>query len=88
MIWTLIVGLVIGVIAKLLMPGKDPGGFIVTMLLGVAGSMLAYFVGSQVGWYQQGEAAGIIASVFGAIILLAVYRAFTNRNHHNTIVHR
>ncbi len=87
MIWTLIVGLIIGAIAKMLMPGKDPGGFIVTMLLGVAGSMLAYFVGAQLGWYNQGEAAGIIASVFGAIILLAIYRAFTNR-HHNTIVHR
>ena len=87
MIWTLIVGLVIGAIAKMLMPGKDPGGFIVTMLLGVAGSMLAYFVGTQVGWYNQGEAAGIIASVIGAIVLLAIYRAFTNRNH-NTIVHR
>jgi uncharacterized membrane protein YeaQ/YmgE (transglycosylase-associated protein family) len=87
MIWTLIVGLIIGAIAKMLMPGKDPGGFIVTMLLGVAGSMLAYFVGAQLGWYNQGEAAGIIASVFGAIILLAIYRSFTNR-HHNTIVHR
>jgi uncharacterized membrane protein YeaQ/YmgE (transglycosylase-associated protein family) len=87
MIWTLIVGLIIGAIAKMLMPGKDPGGFIITMLLGVAGSMLAYFVGAQLGWYNQGEAAGIIASVFGAVILLAIYRAFTNR-HHNTIVHR
>lgn len=87
MIWTLIVGLIIGAIAKMLMPGKDPGGFIVTMLLGVAGSMVAYFVGAQLGWYQQGEAAGIIASVIGAIVLLAVYRAFTNR-HNNTIAHR
>lgn len=87
MIWTLIVGVIIGAIAKMLMPGKDPGGFIITMLLGVAGSMLAYFIGAQVGWYQQGQPAGIIASVVGAIILLAIYRAFVNRNQ-NRIVHR
>lgn len=86
MIWTLIVGLVVGAIAKMLMPGKDPGGFIVTMLLGVAGSMLAHFIGSQLGWYETGEASGIIASVVGAIILLAIYRSFAGRNH--SITHR
>lgn len=85
MIWTLIVGLVIGAIAKMLMPGKDPGGFVVTMLLGVAGSMVAHFIGTQLGWYHEGEAAGIISSVIGAIVLLSIYRAFTNRNH--TIAH-
>jgi len=80
MIWTLIVGLVIGAIAKMLMPGKDPGGFIITMILGVAGSMLAHFIGSQLGWYNEGEASGIVASVIGAIILLAIYRAVTNKS--------
>lgn len=80
MIWTLIVGLVIGVIAKFLMPGKDPGGFIITMLLGVAGSMLAHFIGAQAGWYGEGEPAGFVASVLGAVILLAIYRAFTKRH--------
>jgi uncharacterized membrane protein YeaQ/YmgE (transglycosylase-associated protein family) len=80
MIWTLIVGLIVGAIAKMLMPGKDPGGFIVTMLLGVAGSMLAHFIGAQVGWYNTGDPAGIIASVIGAIILLAIYRAVTNKS--------
>ena len=85
MIWTLIVGLIVGVIAKLLMPGKDPGGFFITMLLGVAGAMLANFIGIRVGWYNPGEAAGIIASVVGAIVLLSIYRAFNNR--HRTITH-
>lgn len=85
MIWTLIVGLIVGVIAKLLMPGKDPGGFFITILLGVAGAMLANFVGVRVGWYNPAEPTGIIASVIGAIILLAIYRAFNNR--HKTITH-
>jgi len=77
MIWTLIVGLVVGAIAKLLMPGKDPGGFIVTMLLGVAGAFLANFIGSTVGWYDTGDGVGIISSVIGAVIILAIYRAVT-----------
>lgn len=77
MIWTLIVGLVIGIVAKFLMPGRDPGGFIITMLLGVAGSVLANFIGTQMGMYRTGEPAGFIASVIGAIILLALYRVFT-----------
>lgn len=85
MLWTLFVGLIVGVIAKFLMPGKDPGGFIITMLLGVAGSMLAHFIGEQMGFYEPGEASGIVASVIGAIILLAIYRAFTGRR--RTIAH-
>ena len=79
MIWSLLVGLIIGAVAKMLMPGKDPGGFIVTMLLGVAGAFVANFIGMQLGWYREGEAAGFIASVVGAIALLAVYRAYTGR---------
>lgn len=79
MLWTLIVGLIVGAIAKMLMPGKDPGGFIITMLLGVAGAFFAYFVGSSLGWYEQGEPAGFVASVIGAVILLAIYRSVVSR---------
>ena len=78
-IWMIVVGLVIGAIAKLLMPGDDPGGIIVTILLGIAGSVVAGFLGQAVGWYGPGEAAGFIASIVGAIILLAIYRAIVGR---------
>ena len=77
LIATLIIGLVVGVIAKLLMPGKDPGGFIVTTILGIAGAFVAKFIGQALGWYQEGQPAGFIASVVGAIILLAAYRLLT-----------
>lgn len=73
-IWMLIVGLVVGLIAKLLMPGKDPGGFIITMLLGVAGAFIAGLIGRALGWYEYGESAGFIASVIGAMLLLLAYR--------------
>ena len=79
MIWTLIIGLVVGAIAKLLMPGRDPGGFIVTMLLGIAGAFVAGFIGRSVGWYRDGDAAGLIASVVGAVILLFLYRTFAKQ---------
>ncbi|MGH7513490.1 MAG: GlsB/YeaQ/YmgE family stress response membrane protein [Gemmatimonadales bacterium] len=79
-LWTLIIGLVVGAIAKLLMPGKDPGGVIVTMLIGVAGALLAGFLGRALGWYSNpGEAPGIIASIIGAMLLLLVYRFFIGR---------
>lgn len=73
-LWMAIIGLVVGALAKLIMPGKDPGGFVVTMLLGIAGSFIASFLGRAIGLYQGGESAGFIMSVLGAIILLAVYR--------------
>jgi uncharacterized membrane protein YeaQ/YmgE (transglycosylase-associated protein family) len=73
-IWMCIIGLVAGALAKLIMPGKDPGGFIVTMLLGIAGSLVAGFLGRALGWYETGQGAGLIMSVVGAILLLAVYR--------------
>jgi len=76
---TLIVGLIVGALAKLLMPGKDPGGVIVTMLLGVAGAFIAGFLGHSLGWYEVGDGPGIIASVIGSVILLAIYRAATGR---------
>ncbi len=79
-LWMAIIGLIIGAIAKFLMPGKDPGGFIITMLLGIAGSLLAGWLGRAVGWYHEGEAAGFIASVIGAIILLAIYRMVKGRS--------
>lgn len=76
MLWTIVIGLVAGALAKLLMPGKDPGGIIITMLLGIAGSVVANFLGSLLGLYQQGERAGLIASVVGAVLILAIYRRF------------
>ena len=79
-IWSLIVGLFVGAVAKLVMPGKDPGGFIVTMLLGVVGSVVAGFIGRALGVYQSGDMGpGIIASIVGAVIVLAIYRAVFRR---------
>jgi len=73
-VWIIIIGLVAGAVAKLIMPGKDPGGFFITILLGVAGALLATFLGKMVGWYQPGESAGFIGAIIGAIILLIIYR--------------
>jgi uncharacterized membrane protein YeaQ/YmgE (transglycosylase-associated protein family) len=73
-IWMLIIGLVVGIVAKLVMPGKDPGGIIVTTLIGIAGSLIAGFVGRALGWYAAGEPVGFLASVGGAILLLILYR--------------
>jgi uncharacterized membrane protein YeaQ/YmgE (transglycosylase-associated protein family) len=78
-IWTLIIGLVAGAVAKLLMPGRDPGGFIITMLLGVAGAFIATWLGQAVGWYRAGEGAGFIGAVVGAVILLIIYRVIVAR---------
>jgi uncharacterized membrane protein YeaQ/YmgE (transglycosylase-associated protein family) len=78
-IWVLVIGLVIGVIAKLLMPGKDPGGCIITMLLGIAGAFVASYLGQALGWYQPGQPAGFIGSVVGAMILLLLYRFLFRR---------
>ena len=76
----MIIGLVVGAIAKLIMPGRDPGGIIVTMLIGVAGALLAGFLGRALGWYANpGEGPGIIASIIGALILLFLYRMFVGR---------
>jgi len=78
-LWMVLIGLVVGAIAKLLMPGRDPGGVVMTMLLGIAGSIVAGFIGRTTGWYPQGEGAGFIASVLGAILLLVLYRTITSR---------
>jgi len=72
-------GLVVGIIAKLLMPGRDPGGFIITILLGVAGALLGGFVGRAMGFYGPDEAAGWLMSILGAVILLALYRMMVGR---------
>lgn len=78
-LWMLIIGLVVGAIAKLIMPGKDPGGAIITILLGIAGSFIAGMLGRALGWYSAGDSAGFIASIIGALILLAGYRAIVGR---------
>ena len=73
LIWIVIGGLA-GGIAKLLMPGRDPGGCIITILLGIAGALLAGFIGKQVGWYGPDEGASFIAAIIGAFVLLLIYR--------------
>ncbi|MBN9463981.1 MAG: GlsB/YeaQ/YmgE family stress response membrane protein [Burkholderiales bacterium] len=72
-IWTLIIGLVIGAVAKFIMPGTQGGGIIVTIILGIVGSFVATFIGQALGWYPPGASAGFIASVIGAIIVLWIY---------------
>ena len=74
LIWDAVIGLIVGALAKLIMPGKDPGGVWITMALGVAGSLLAGFLGRALGWYESGQSAGFVMSLLGAIILLAIYR--------------
>ena len=80
-LWMLIIGLVAGAIAKLIMPGKDPGGLLMTMVLGIAGSFLGGFLGRAMGIGEGSMVAGLIGSVIGALILLAIYRRVTGRRH-------
>jgi uncharacterized membrane protein YeaQ/YmgE (transglycosylase-associated protein family) len=75
----IVFGAIVGIIAKLLMPGRDPGGFIVTILLGIAGALLAGWIGRVLGLYGPGEGAGYIMSIIGAVILLFIYRMFRRR---------
>jgi uncharacterized membrane protein YeaQ/YmgE (transglycosylase-associated protein family) len=75
----IVFGLIVGVIAKLLTPGRDPGGFVLTALIGIVGALLAGWLGRAVGWYRADEGAGLIASIIGAVILLAVYHAVVGR---------
>ena len=79
LLWEAIIGLIVGALAKFLMPGKDPGGIFITMLIGVAGSLLATFIGSHVGLYREGQRAGFIMSLLGAILLFAIYRLIKGR---------
>ena len=74
LLWELIIGLVVGAVAKFLMPGKDPGGIWITMIIGIAGSIIATYIGQAIGCYRAGQGAGFIMSVAGAILLLFIYR--------------
>ena len=78
-IWTILIGLVAGAVAKIIMPGKDPGGLILTTLLGIGGAVVATFLGRAIGWYGEGDRAGFIAAVVGAILILWVYRMFRTK---------
>ena len=79
-IWTILIGFVAGVIAKFLMPGpNEPSGFVLTTILGIVGAFLATFLGQAIGWYRAGEGAGLIGAVVGAVIVLAIWGAVTNR---------
>ena len=75
----IIIGLIVGALAKLFMPGRDPGGFIVTILLGIAGAVVGGFLGRATGMYGPNDAAGIFMSILGAVVLLAVYRMLRPR---------
>jgi uncharacterized membrane protein YeaQ/YmgE (transglycosylase-associated protein family) len=75
----IIIGGIAGLIAKLLMPGKDPGGCIITILLGIAGALIAGWIGHAIGWYRTGQGAGFIAAIVGAIVILIIYRLIAGR---------
>jgi len=72
-IWTILIGFVVCLLAKMLTPGREPGGFLVTAGLGILGSILATYLGQFIGWYRAGESAGFIGALVGAVILLAIY---------------
>jgi uncharacterized membrane protein YeaQ/YmgE (transglycosylase-associated protein family) len=78
-IWSIIIGFLAGLVAKFLMPGRDPGGFIITTLLGIVGAVVATWLGQAIGWYRAGEGAGFIGAVVGAVILLVIYRMVVRR---------
>ena len=78
-LWMLIIGLVVGAVAKLLTPGKDPRGCLVTSLLGIAGALVAGYLGRGLGWYQEGQPVGFLASVLGAVLILLVFRLVSKR---------
>ena len=77
LIWTAIVGLIVGALAKAIMPGRDPGGIWITMLIGIVGAFVAGFIGRALGWYEPGQGAGLISSILGALLLLWLYRKFS-----------
>jgi uncharacterized membrane protein YeaQ/YmgE (transglycosylase-associated protein family) len=85
--WVMIIGLIVGAFAKLIMPGRDPGGIIVTMLLGIAGALVGGFVGRALGLYGPGQSAGFIVSLLGAILLLAIYRVVIGHRHPPLVHH-
>jgi uncharacterized membrane protein YeaQ/YmgE (transglycosylase-associated protein family) len=75
----IVIGGIAGAIAKLLMPGRDPGGCIITILLGIAGALLAGFLGRAIGWYEPNEGAGFVAAIVGAFLILLIYRLVLSR---------
>lgn len=79
-IWTILIGLIAGALAKFIMPGKGPGGIIVTIIIGIAGSFLFTWLGKIIGIYSEGESAGFIGATLGAIILLLLYRMFIKKS--------
>jgi uncharacterized membrane protein YeaQ/YmgE (transglycosylase-associated protein family) len=79
-IWAILIGFIAGLIAKMLTPGRDPSGFFITAAIGIAGSIIATYVGHFLGWYKTGESAGFIGAVVGAIILLAIYHLVRNKS--------
>ncbi|MBC9178520.1 GlsB/YeaQ/YmgE family stress response membrane protein [Pseudoroseomonas ludipueritiae] len=76
---TIIIGFLAGIVAKFLMPGRDPGGFIITTLLGIVGAVVATYLGQALGWYRADQGAGFIGAVVGAVILLVIYRLVIGR---------
>ncbi len=78
-IGAIVIGLLAGIVAKLLMPGRDPGGFIVTILLGIGGALLATWLGRAAGWYTAGQSTGFIGAVVGAVVILFIYRMVVGR---------
>lgn len=78
-LWTILIGLIVGIVAKFLMPGRDPGGFVITAVIGIVGSVIATYLGQALGFYRPGQSAGFIAAVIGSIILLLLYRMVTGR---------
>jgi uncharacterized membrane protein YeaQ/YmgE (transglycosylase-associated protein family) len=80
-LWTIIIGLIVGALAKLFMPGRDGGGVLMTIVLGIAGALIAGFIGRSLGWYANGGGPGIIASIIGAMLLLFLYRMFSRGRH-------
>jgi uncharacterized membrane protein YeaQ/YmgE (transglycosylase-associated protein family) len=79
LLWALFIGLIVGAVAKAIMPGRDGGGMVVTALLGIVGAIVAAFLGQQLGWYAEGEPAGFLAAVVGALIVLSLYRLVAKR---------
>jgi uncharacterized membrane protein YeaQ/YmgE (transglycosylase-associated protein family) len=79
-LWVVLIGLIVGALAKFIMPGKDPGGFIVTILIGIAGSVVATWLGRAIGWGGEGQSAGFIMSLLGAILLLGIYHLVRRRS--------
>jgi uncharacterized membrane protein YeaQ/YmgE (transglycosylase-associated protein family) len=78
-LWTILIGLIVGAIAKALTPGKDPGGCLVTIILGIVGASVAGYLGRAAGWYTEGQPVGFLAAVVGAVLVLLVYRLITGR---------